>query len=170
MLRPRKDQLFLYEKFAVASQAYAPPSAAAAKKQARFEVQEPARPAPPSSKTVREAISPGASELASMVVAESSKLVHGQQNLIQELVTTCEKLQREVDYWKNKAEFSHLPRGTGSSAAQEGARIDAIRKLLARELHPEAANVSSEEAALRNSLFKTIWPKIDQIVKGRVTN
>lgn len=170
MLRPRKDQLFQYERFAVASQAYAPPSAAAAKKQARFEVQEPVRPAPPASKTVKEPISSGASELASMVVAESSKLVHGQQNLIQELVTTCEKLQREIDYWKNKAEFSHLQQATGSSAAQEGARIDAIRKLLARELHPDAANISPEEATLRNSLFKTIWPKIDQIVKGRTAS
>ena len=170
MLRPRKDHLFLYEKFAIASQAYAPFPDAAPKKQARFEVQEPPRPAPPASKTVREPISTSASELASMVVTESSKLVHGQQNLIQELVSTCEKLQREIDYWKQKAESSRLSQNSGSSAAQEGVRIDAIRKLLARELHPDAANISSEEASLRSSLFKTIWPKIDQIVKGRITN
>lgn len=170
MLRPRKDQLFLYEKYAVASQAYAPLPGAAAKKQARFEVQEPSRPAPRVSKTVREPMSTSASELASMVVTESSKLVHGQQNLIQELVTTCQKLQQEIDFWKSKAEYLPVTQAAGVSSSQESDRIEALRKLLARELHPDAANISPEEATLRNSLFKTIWPKIDQIVKGRTAS
>lgn len=170
MFRPRKDHLYLYEKYAVAGQGASSLPVSGAKKHARFEVEEPVRPAPPSTRPVREPISSSASELASLVVAESSKLVHGQQNLIQELVTTCQKLQQEIDFWKNKAESLRLLQAGGVSSSQEGARIEALRKLLARELHPDAANISPEEATLRNSLFKTIWPKIDQIVKGHAVS
>lgn len=168
MIRPRKDQLFLYEQYAVGSQAYAPASGPAASRRARFGVDEPVRPPPPASKTVREPVSSGPSELASLVVAESSKLVHGQQNLIQQLVSACEKLQQEIDFWKNKAESLNAAQRMESSATHEGARIEAVRKLLARELHPDAANLSPEEAAVRSSLFKTIWPKIDQIARGQL--
>jgi hypothetical protein len=168
MIRLTKDQLLLYQKFAVARQSYAPLPVEAAKNLARAELKQPTPPPAPPSKPVREPISANTSALASMLVSESSKLVHGQQNLIQELVTTCEKLQREIVFWKDKAETASATKGAGNMTTREGDRIDAIRKMLARELHPDAPNISPVEAALRMSLFKTIWPKIDQIVKGRL--
>jgi hypothetical protein len=170
MIRPRKDQLFLYERFALGSEPHAQHSGGASRSSTRFNTNEAIRPPPPASKTVREPISPSPSELASLLVTESSKLVHGQQDLIKQLVSTCEKMQQEIDFWKNKAESVHTTQRTEMGANFEGARIDALRKLLARELHPDAANLSPEEAAVRSSLFKTLWPKIDQIVKSGVAN
>jgi|GEM_PF-1905449 len=170
MFRPRKDQLFLYEKYAVGSKRQASHADSASSMHTRFLVDEPFAPASPACKSVKEPSSPGAADLASAALAESSKLVNGQQNLIQELVSHCKNLQAEIDFWKNKAEGFVPTHQHGGSASQETARIEAIRKLLARELHPDAANVSPAEAALRSSLFKTIWPKIDQIAKGRASN
>lgn len=167
MSMPRKDQLFLYESFAVGSHAHALPHGAAARTHARLEVNEATRPSPPTSKPVREPSGLGPSELASLVITESSKLVHGQQNLIHQLVSTCEKLQQEIDFWKNKVEALYDAQRSGTGAIADGARIDAVRKLLARELHPDKSNLSPEEAAVRSSLFKTIWPKIDQIARGQ---
>jgi hypothetical protein len=168
MFRLRKDHLLLYQKYDVVRQGFASPPSEAAKNLAWTELKQPTPPPAPASKPVREHISANTSALASMLVSESSKLVHGQQNLIQELVTTCEKLQREIVFWKEKAETLSAMKGAGNMTRREGERVDAIRKMLARELHPDAPNISSEEAALRMSLFKTIWPKIDQIVKGRL--
>ncbi len=167
MLRPRKDHLFLYDKYAVGSKSQAPRADSASSMHSRFFVEESFESASPAYKTVKEASCSGASDLASVALAESSKLANGQQNLIQELVSQCKKLQAEIDFWKNKAEGFVATHQHGASASQETARIEAIRKLLARELHPDAANVSPAEAALRSDLFKTIWPKIDQIAKGR---
>lgn len=170
MLRSRKDQIFLYDRYAVGSKSEPPHVDTATSLRARLVVEEPFQPTSVGYKVGKEASFSDASELASAVVIESSKLVHGQQTLIQELVSHCKKLQAEIDFWKNKAEGFLTSRDHAGSAAQETARIEAIRKLLARELHPDAPNVPPAEAALRSSLFKTIWPKIDQITKGRVTN
>jgi hypothetical protein len=68
-------------------------------------------------------------------------------------------------FLEKKAEAS-VPQGIFWENVDEGERIEAVRKLLARELHPDKAGLSSSEAALRSSLFQSIWPQIDQITKS----
>ncbi len=162
MLRPRKDHLSLYEKVALGAKAYSPQPTLGTREGENY-----IRPAPPSAKIIREEVEAefDSSELTALVVTESSKLVHGQQALISKLANTCRILERERDFWKKKAEAS-VPQGIFWENPDEGERIEAVRKLLARELHPDKAGLSSSEAALRSSLFQSIWPQIDQITKS----
>ena len=78
-----------------------------------------------------------------------------------------ENLIQERDFWKLKAESARSDKDPQDQAAREDKRIEALRRLLARELHPDKAQSSTEEAALRAEIFKQLWPEIDRIAKGQ---
>ena len=72
---------------------------------------------------------------------------------------------QERDFWKVRAERAGANKDPQDEAAREDKRIEALRRLLARELHPDMAKASTEEATLRTKLFKQLWPEIDRIAK-----
>jgi hypothetical protein len=123
------------------------------------------RPAPPASKPIREPSFSGSAYLTTLVSIESLKKFHDYHSTIEQLAGTCENLIQERDFWKEKAESARSNKNPQNQAVREDERIEALRRLLARELHPDKAKSSTEEAALRAELFKQLWPQIDRIAK-----
>lgn len=163
----RRDQMALYERVALNNPTNAPTPVPYKEAHAQASAEKYVRPAPPASKPVREAVHENPMDLAALLVVESSNLLHGQQGLIQHLTDTCDKLRQERDRWKIKAENLASVLQSPKEAVRDDQRIEALRKLLARELHPDGPKSSPEEAALRNHLFKRLWPQIDRIAKGQ---
>lgn len=163
----RRDQMALYERVALNNPTNAPTPVPYAEAHAQASAKKYVRPAPPASKPVREAVHENPMDLAALLVVESSNLLHGQQGVIQHLTDTCDKLRQERDRWKIKAESLASVLQSPKEAVRDDERIEALRKLLARELHPDGTKSSPEEAALRNHLFKRLWPQIDRIAKGQ---
>jgi hypothetical protein len=125
------------------------------------------QPAPPASKTVGEPSTDASTHLAALVTVESLKLIQDQQTVIEQLAKICEKMMQERDSWKGKTEGSPSSKAPQNEAVREDKRIEALRRLLARELHPDKAKLSAAEAAVHNDLFQRLWPQIDRIAKGQ---
>jgi hypothetical protein len=165
----RKEFLAAYERFALKE----PPSAQAAVflpgLPIKAERLRPERPDPPASKPVREPITDGTTHFSAWVTGDPVKLPHDHQGAMITLVEFSEKLMKERDAWKAMAESLTLDQPPINTATQEGKRLEALRRLLARELHPDRAEFASKEGALLNALFQRLWPQIDCIARGQAT-
>jgi hypothetical protein len=55
-----------------------------------------------------------------------------------------------------------------AEAAAPGARIATLRRLLARELHPDTAAPAGDPArqAAHAEVFARVWPRIERILDG----
>jgi hypothetical protein len=125
------------------------------------------RPAPPASKPIREPSVSGSTHLTVMIPIETLKKFQEYEATLEQMAGACENLIQERDFWKLKAESARSDKDPQDQAAREDKRIEALRRLLARELHPDKAKFSTEEAALRAEIFKRLWPEIDRIAKGQ---
>jgi hypothetical protein len=163
----RRDQIEAYARFAI-KQAPAVPAPVSCPRAEMVRLEErPARPAPPASKPVREPSVGGSAHLTALFPVESLKMFQDYHSTIEQLAEACENLIQERDFWKVKASSAVTKNASEEEAAREDKRVEALRRLLARELHPDMANPSTEEAALRTKLFKQLWPEIDRIAKGQ---
>jgi hypothetical protein len=74
--------------------------------------------------------------------------------------------QREE--WKARAlageEFLESERDR--HATSQG-RFDALRRLIAKELHPDACDGGQLEKLIREEFFKRVWSRIEEIAEGR---
>lgn len=52
-----------------------------------------------------------------------------------------------------------------NSKKQKDERFSALKKIVARELHPDSDRVSNSERIIREELFKKIWSEIEKIEK-----
>lgn len=163
----RRDQLEAYGRFSIKQgSSIAAPVSCPNTRLGRVE-EGLTRPAPPTSKPIREPSVSGSAHLTTLVPIESLKMFQDYHSTIEQLAGTCENLIHERDFWRVKAERAGANKDPQDQAAREDKRIEALRRLLARELHPDMAKPSTEEAALRTKLFKQLWPEIDRIAKGQ---
>ena len=167
MMPFRRDQMEAYGRFSIKQAPSIPEPVSCPSTRLRRVEEGLTRPAPPASKPIREPSVSGSAHLTTLVSIESLKMFQDYQTTIKQLAGTCENLMQERDFWKVKAERAGANKDPQDEAAREDKRIEALRRLLARELHPDKAKTSLEEAALRNKLFKQLWPEIDRIAKGQ---
>ena len=125
------------------------------------------RPPPPASKPVREPYWEGAHQTSARGPVDPLDVFRGQSHALMQLVEMSAHLAKERDAWKAMAESLTANQTQKPAAAQEDKRVEALRRLLARELHPDRAEPSSKEGALLNDLFQRLWPQIDRIAKGQ---
>lgn len=75
---------------------------------------------------------------------------------------------RERDHWQARAEAAEAKvaeiRANGGAATQD--KYGSLKKLLARELHPDRVQGDGLEKILREALFKRIWPMVERIDRG----
>jgi hypothetical protein len=124
-------------------------------------------PPPPPAKLIKERSDSQLSHEMQYRPIESAEMLHDYRSAVEQLAETCETLIQERVFWKVIAASIDRKKAPRDESPQEDARVEALRRLLARELHPDKAKSSSEEAALRTELFKRLWPQIDLIVKGQ---
>jgi hypothetical protein len=70
-------------------------------------------------------------------------------------------LDQEVDQWKVRAKSAEA-RLIEIQSSTDDSRFEKLRRLIAKELHPDFCADGSEKL-VRQELFKRIWSKIDQI-------
>jgi hypothetical protein len=73
---------------------------------------------------------------------------------------------KEVSIWKDRAGQQVLPerrRNEGPAEPNSDWRFSALRRLVAKELHPDLCRTGEAEAAARNNLFQRIWPQIEML-------
>ena len=163
----RKESLAAYERFAFKEPADATAAPFIPGMQFRVEKERPIRPPPPASKQIREPASAAATHLAAVASVDFSNLPQGQRYALRQLVEISENLLRERDAWRALAENLSSEQPQQPEGLEKGKRIEALRRLLARELHPDTAKLSPKEGAIFNALFQRLWPQIDRIAKGQ---
>ena len=156
-----KDQMEAYGRFSVKQAPSVAEPVSSPSTRLRHFKEGLTRPAPP----IREPSLSGSAHLTVMIPIETLKKFQEYDATIKQLAGACENLIQERDFWKVKAESARSNKGPQHQAAREDKRIEALRRLLARELHPDKAKSSTEEAALRAEIFKQLWPEIDRIAK-----
>jgi hypothetical protein len=166
-MAPRREHIEAYERFAIkqAPSAPVPESCPPTRMVCLKDSLEP--PPPPPAKLIKERSDSQLSHEMQYQAIESAEMLHDYRSAVEQLAETCETLIQERDFWKVTAASIDRKKAPRDESPQEDARVEALRKLLARELHPDKAKSSSEEAALRTELFKRLWPQIDLIVKGQ---
>jgi Arc/MetJ-type ribon-helix-helix transcriptional regulator len=105
-------------------------------------------------------------------------------NVIRDLEETIRYLRQrwhqtiaERDEWENRARAAEQEvetlrttaagRDAGSGEAMDAdAKFTALRRFLARELHPDASPVSEEVRLLKSDLFKVVWAEIARLDKA----
>jgi hypothetical protein len=70
-------------------------------------------------------------------------------------------LIRMVDYWKGRAVTAESALETTQHVA--GKRYTAMRRIIARELHPDSVPAGGVEHALRTTLFQRIWSVVEEM-------
>jgi hypothetical protein len=67
--------------------------------------------------------------------------------------------------WRQRAlnAEARLAAGAASGGGHSG-RIAALRRMLAKELHPDAALVEGPDRAVHAEIFKTLWPRIEALL------
>ncbi len=92
-----------------------------------------------------------------------------------ELASTQERMTRlhvDHDAWKHLAEQcktriaaleTDLLQARGGDTTGDGSRFGRLRRLIATEFHPDHAKHEGIEKLVRAEIFKTLWPKIEQI-------
>ena len=162
-----RDQMEAYGRFSVKQAPSVPEPVSSPSTRLRHFKEGLTRPPPPASKPISEPSVSGSSHLTVLVSVETLKKLQEHDAIIEQLASACENLIQERDFWKVKAESARSNKDPQDQTAREDKRIEALRRLLARELHPDKAKSSTEEAALRAEIFKQLWPEIDRIAKGQ---
>ena len=99
---------------------------------------------------------------------EAARVLMAEQENMRKLRDTCRLLIAEREAWKRRALAAEARMLTEDADAMDRQRFDALRRVLARELHPDYAPADQADVPLREALFKSIWPKVEQIErKGR---
>lgn len=64
-----------------------------------------------------------------------------------------------------KTVIAQRERWKALARATDGGKFDRLRRLLARELHPDHCSGEIEKA-VRAELFKRLWPEVERIAEG----
>ena len=94
---------------------------------------------------------------------EAARVLMAERENMQKLRDACRLLIAERESWKRRALAAEGRMLTEEAEDMDRHRFDALRRLLARELHPDYAPSDSGDLNLREALFKSIWPKVEQI-------
>jgi hypothetical protein len=114
--------------------------------------------------------SPATSDQQQMLdkLREAARVLMAEQENMQKLRDACRLLIAEREAWKRRALAAEARMLTEEADEMDRQRFDALRRVLARELHPDYAPADRGDMSLREALFKSIWPKVEQIErKGR---
>lgn len=99
---------------------------------------------------------------------EAARVLLAERENMQKLRDACRLLIAEREAWKRRALAAEARMLTEEADEMDRQRFDALRRVLARELHPDYAPADRGDISLREALFKSIWPKVEQIErKGR---
>ncbi len=99
---------------------------------------------------------------------EAARVLMAERENLQKLRDACRLLIAEREAWKRRALAAEARMLTEEADEMDRQRFDALRRVLARELHPDYAPADRGDISLREALFKSIWPKVEQIErKGR---
>ena len=99
---------------------------------------------------------------------EAARVLMAERENMQKLSDACRLLIAEREAWKRRALAAEACMPTEEADEMDRQRFDALRRVLARELHPDYAPADRGDKSLREALFKSIWPKVEQIErKGR---
>jgi hypothetical protein len=99
---------------------------------------------------------------------EAARVLMAERENMQKLRDACRLLIAEREAWKRRALAAEARMLTEEADEMDRQRFDALRRVLARELHPDYAPANLGDVSLREALFKSIWPKVEQIErKGR---
>jgi hypothetical protein len=99
---------------------------------------------------------------------EAARVLMAERENMQKLRDACRLLIAEREAWKRRALAAEARMLTEEADEMDRQRFDALRRVLARELHPDYAPADRGDMSLREALFKSIWPKVEQIErKGR---
>lgn len=99
---------------------------------------------------------------------EAARVLMAERENMQKLRDACRLLIAEREAWKRRALAAEARMLTEEADEMDRQRFDALRRVLARELHPDYAPADQGDLSLREALFKSIWPKVEQIErKGR---
>jgi hypothetical protein len=83
------------------------------------------------------------------------------------------KVQREItaelERWKERAAAAEA-QVASLQASKTETRFDALRRLLAKELHPDFCTGGSLEKAVRQEIFKVIWPQVEELSRDLIDN
>jgi hypothetical protein len=99
---------------------------------------------------------------------EAARVLMAERENMQKLRDACRLLIAEREAWKRRALAAEARMLTEEADEMDRQRFGALRRVLARELHPDYAPAGLGDMSLREALFKSIWPKVEQIErKGR---
>ena len=99
---------------------------------------------------------------------DAARVLMAERENMQKLRDACRLLIAEREAWKRRALAAEARMLTEEADETDRHRFDALRRVLARELHPDYAPANCGDLPLREALFKSIWPKVEQIErKGR---
>lgn len=98
---------------------------------------------------------------------EAARVLMAERENMQKLRDVCRLLIAEREAWKRRALASEARMLTEEADEMDRQRFDALRRVLARELHPDYAPADRGDLSLREALFKSIWPKVEQIERKR---
>ncbi|MBM3587192.1 MAG: hypothetical protein FJX33_05160 [Alphaproteobacteria bacterium] len=101
---------------------------------------------------------------------EAARVLMAERENMQKLRDACRLLIAEREAWKRRAFAAEARMLTEEATEMDRQRFNALRRVLARELHPDYAPADPGDISLREALFKSIWPKVKQIErKGRTS-
>jgi hypothetical protein len=98
---------------------------------------------------------------------EAARVLMAERENMQKLRDACRLLIAEREAWKRRALAAEARMLTEEADEMDRQRFDALRRVLARELHPDYAPADRGDLSLREALFKSIWPKVEQIERKR---
>ncbi len=84
-------------------------------------------------------------------------------------IARLKALAEEAEGWKQRAlqAEARLAAQPGQESGQAfRVRVTALRRTLARELHPDAPHAPAHDRALYTEMFKTIWPRIEAALRS----
>jgi hypothetical protein len=122
---------------------------------------------------------PQASTCESMLVGELGKRIgelEGEVCALKAKITRLHDAGKTViaqrEEWKTRALSAEqnvvdLTAQAASRPEARDGRFDALRRLIAKELHPDFCDGGGLEKTLRAEFFKKLWPEIERLVEGR---
>ncbi|MCA3367675.1 MAG: hypothetical protein INF79_18880 [Roseomonas sp.] len=144
-----------------------PPATAAAPRQAAAPKQDKEELGPPVAIPLSQASNHDHRDLLEKL-REAARVLMSERENMQKLRDACRTLIAEREAWKRRALAAEARMLTEEADEMDRHRFDALRRVLARELHPDYAPEDCADLQLREALFKSIWPKVEQIErKGR---
>jgi hypothetical protein len=104
--------------------------------------------------------------------AQGAKAAPAPEVRIAELEAELARLRlqaEEADFWRRRALAAEQRQPGGPQASEPTAvlqgRVDALRRMLAKELHPDAARLGTDRA-VHAEIFKAVWPRIEAVLRG----